>query len=640
MHWIDITIIVTYLLVVCGFGLWLSRRASSSIEDYFLGGRSIPWFILGISGMANFIDMGGTAYQSGWYFLVGAKGFWLCVEGAVALLLSFQMVYVAKWLRRSNVMTNAEWMLFRFGDKKHGQLARITSAASALVICVGLMCFFFEGAGKVLVEFLPIAVEEKIELLELEKAERLQKDDTPTGIAEQTQDARAERMKILRKKIENAENLAGLAFFVLVGIYTVASGFFGVIYTDLLQAFLIAGLILFVGCKAFAVGTPEYFSQHASPEWTNLFSDGGWRPALPDRFAELKGYAEKANWLGLLVIFWIMNNVFQGMATPFDAWTAQRYYAARNERESCLIPCEWIVLWSLRFFLMAGIGVLALGVADQIEHPEKALSVVIQEVIPIGLRGLLLAALLAAGMSTIDSTANSSASYFVKDIYQPYLKPGANRRHLVRVSYGITILLMSLGVVIGWGVENISAIWGWIIMGLFTGTLPPNILKWFWWRTNGLSFALGTLAGVGAALATQLIGGLPAYASYLVVFGAGLAASILGTFLGEPVERSALVRFYEKTRPFGIWGAVRRSCRPQLVADARAENRNDLIALPFALVCHFSLFLGVSSILFKDWRVVGICFAVAILAGLGVYAFWYRNLPPVPAEPTEQESGA
>ncbi len=582
---IDVVIIVVYLLSITFIGLLFSKKAAGSIDEYFLGGRSIPWFLLGISGMATFIDIGGTAYQCAWFFLLGAKGFWFCIEGAVALLLAFQMIYVGKWLNRSKAMTNAEWMVLRFGRGRQGELARVFSVISALVICVGMMTFFFEGAGKVLPRFLPF--------------------------------------------LEGNENLAALAFFCLVGLYTVASGFYGVIYTDLMQAFLIMFLILFIAVKAMAIGTPDYFAAHAPDGWLQLFpADGHWSFEIPERYAEIASYVEKAKFLGILVIFWLINNVFMGMATPFDAWTAQRYYAARNEREGSLVACEWISLWSLRFLLMAGIGILALGVSDQIVHPEKALSVVITELLPDGVRGLLLAALLAAGMSTIDSTVNSSAAYFVKDIYQEFIRPTASKRHLVKISYAITVILFGLGIIIGWFVKDISSVWGWIIMGLFTGTLPPNILKWFWWRTNGMGFALGMGFGVFAALLTKVpfLGELNTYQTYIFVFGISTVGSILGICIGKPTDMDTLVNFYELTRPFGFWGKVRKHCSDSVIVESRKEHHRDILLIGPACLWQLSLFLMMTSLVLKQWKYFSSCLVIAGGLSLVLYKFWYKNL--------------
>jgi len=604
---VDFGVIIAYLLFVTLIGLMVSKKATGSVEEYFLGGKHMPWYLLGISGMATFIDMGGTAYQAAWYYLIGAKGFWFCVEGAVAILLSFQMIYVGKWLNRSGVMTNAEWMIFRFGKGTQGEAARILSAVAALAICAGFMTFFFVGSGKVLTTFLPYFN---------------QPEPIIPGISNQ--------------------NLAALLFFVLVGIYTIASGFYGVVYTDFVQAFLIFFLIMYVAIKAFAIGTPEYFAAHTTPEMLSLFPDKwDWSSIhVPDKYSHVTSYVNKLKFLGFLIIAWLANNVFQGLATPFDTWTAQRYYAAKNEKESSILVAFWIFLWSFRFLLLAGIGVLALGLSDKIGDPEHAMSVVINEYVPVGMKGLLLAALLAAGMSTMDSTVNSAGAYFVKDVYQRFIKPDADMKHLVKVSYAITFAMFVIGAVCGWVVKDINSIWGWIIAGLFVGTLPPNILKWYWWRANGASFAAGSVVGLVAALLTTIksfqdaLSGVfthlmissPTVQQYVFIFGTSLIASIVTAYATAPSPMETLKNFYIKTKPFGLWWPVRMECDSKVVVETMRESGRDILLLFPAMTAHFTLFLGMSSIMFKQWTTVVTCFSIFAVCALILYQFWYKNL--------------
>lgn len=612
LHSIDVAVIVGYLLFISAVGLMVSKKAKGSIDSYFLGGRSLPWFLLGISGMATFIDMGGTANQAAWYYLLGAKGFWLTVEGAVALLLSFQMIYIGKWLNRSGVMTNASWMIFRFGKGRQGESARLFSAVSALVICAALMTVFFQGAVQVLPRFIPVINDDFV-------------------------------MRFLPFVGEgNSANVAALLFFILVAVYTIYSGFYGVIYTDFIQAFLIFFLIIFVAVKALAIGTPDYFAQYSPEGWLDLFPrDGNWSFSMPEKYQEIASYVDKAKYLGVLVVCWLASNLLQGFSTPFDSWTAQRYYAAKNEKESSLLVFQWIFLWSFRFLLMAGIGVLAISLSDEIAHPESAMSVVISHYIPIGIKGLLLAALLAAGMSTIDSTVNSAGAYFVKDVYQRYLAPKAGVKHLVYVSYVITLALFVVGIFCGWMVEDINSIWGWVIVGLFMGTLPANILKWYWWRANGLTFSVGTLGGLVAALSTTFEGfnagmmeavtrltGIESVFAITMVFVLTVATlfSILGTYLGKPTDKEALLAFYKRTRPFGFWGPIRKECDPETAQSIKIENERDILLLIPAFAWHLSLFLMMSSLIFKSWGVVAICLPVNLVSLGYLYQFWYKNL--------------
>ena len=383
MYQVDNIILILYFVVIVCISLLISRRARKSADSFFLGGKQLPWYVLGISGMASFIDLSGTAFQVAFFFLLGAKGFWVGFQGNLCLMLSFLMIFMGKWLNRSGVMTNAELISLRFGKGRDGKIARIVTVVSILVIVIAFLGYFFVGSVKTLPDYIPFFSNPKV---------------------------------------------TALFFFGVVALITMLSGFQGVVFTDLLQSLLILGLIIYIGVMSFNTLTPEYVAEYASAEWTSFFpTDGVWTQNLPDAYASM-------NPLGVLLIFWLFSNVLQGFALPFDAWTSQRYYAARNERESSLIAWQWISLYSLRFVLMASLGILAVSIAGKIGDPEMALSQVILNLIPVGVKGVLIAAIIAAALSTTNSFVNSSASYFVNDIYHPYIKPDASEKQLVRVS--------------------------------------------------------------------------------------------------------------------------------------------------------------------------------------------------------------
>ena len=131
---LDYGVIICYFLITIGVGLYLSKKASGSIDEYFRGGRNIPWFILGISGMATFLDMSGTMLHVSYFYMLGVKGYWVCYRGAIGLALAFLMIFIGKWMNRSKVMTNAELMEFRFGSGRQGHLARVLCALSILIL--------------------------------------------------------------------------------------------------------------------------------------------------------------------------------------------------------------------------------------------------------------------------------------------------------------------------------------------------------------------------------------------------------------------------------------------------------------------------------------------------------------------------
>lgn len=579
MYQTDNIILIIYFVVIICISLFVSRRARKSADSFFLGGKQLPWYILGISGMASFVDLSGTAFQVAFFFLLGAKGFWVGFQGNLCLMLAFLMIFMGKWLNRSGVMTNAELISLRFGKGRDGKLARIVTVVSILVIVVAFLGYFFVGSVKTLPDYIPFFSNPKV---------------------------------------------TALFFFGIVAFITMLSGFQGVVFTDLLQSLLILGLIIYIGVVAFNTMSLEYVENYASIEWTKFFpSDGIWMQSLPDAYSSM-------NPLGILLIFWLISNVLQGFALPFDAWTSQRYYAARNERESALIAWQWISLYSLRFVLMASLGILAVSIAGQINDPELALSQVIVNLIPIGIKGVLIAAIIAAALSTINSFVNSSASYFVNDIYHPYIKPDASQKQLVRVSLVTTGVLLAIGAFIGWFFESISMIWGWITMGLLTGTLPPNILKWFWSRLNGIGYVSGVAGGVIAAFITQIFfPDEPVYVIFIFVFVLSTISTIVGNFFGKQTDEDDLKEFYTRIRPAGFWGPVKKLVAPELVQEAEKENRRDMLLLIPAVLWQISLFYMWTAIMFKQYVDVVVCVVIIVITSVILYKYWYKNLRKV-----------
>ncbi len=574
LHYIDYTIIGVYVLIIMGVGIYFSRRVSGSIDEYFLGGRHIPWYILGLSGMATFVDMSGTAMQASFFYMFGVTGYWFCYRAALALILSFLMIFMGKWLNRARVMTNAELIELRFGSGKQGHAARSLTAGSILLLGFFSAAYFFVGGGKFLSGYFPFSAQ-----------------------------------------------VCGLIYFAMVLIYLSLSGFYGVVYTDIIQAILIFGVIVFIAVKAMLIGTPAYYAQHASAGW-NDFIPSSWTLDVPVGYENMRS-------LGLLVLFWIILNVFQGFSMPWSSAESQRFYAAKNERESSLVAFQWITLTSLKYLLMMGLGILAIGITAQIASPEGALTAVISHYLPIGIKGFFIAGLLAAAMSTLDSIINSTAAYFVKDIYQKYIRPRAGHRHLIVVSYLTTAGILVGGVILGWDVEKINDINIWICMGLITGMLPPNILKWIWWRFNGLGYALGMLAGLLSSLVVMklnLLEGAPEYIIFMIVTLCSFVCSIAGVFLGKPADMEVLAEFYRRIRPFGFWGPVKRRCDGDFVEVVRKENRRDLLLLGPACVWQMALFAMWTALVVKQWGAFFFTLVIVTALSAVLYRWWYKNL--------------
>jgi Na+/proline symporter len=432
----DYTVIIIYFMILLGLGVYLKKRASENIEQYFLGGHKLPWWAMGISGMAYFLDIAGTMLIVSFLFMLGPRGFYIEIRGGAALVLAFAMAWTAKWHYRSKVMTGAEWMEFRFGSRWGGQFARVISAVAMIVFSIGMIAYMVKGVGLFLSMFLPFS--------------------------------------------------PFVCSLILVGIataYTVTSGFYGVVYTDIFQSGIILFSAVFISLMAFgkveSAQQLSELSQHVTGNKEWLSSSIQWHTHMP------KGYEMYQDFM-MFVIFYLLRLVVGSLGYGADP----KYFGARSEREAGMSNTIWIFLMMFRWPLMIGFAVLGLyfvnntfparevqmqiadliknyfpditkeqwptliaGIINAPQHypaqmiegiqqmlqadwaaklnligfegminPERIMPAVIMFDIPKGMRGLILIAVIAASMSTFDTNVNTTAGYFVKDIYQRYLR--------------------------------------------------------------------------------------------------------------------------------------------------------------------------------------------------------------------------
>ncbi len=156
LHWIDLTIIIFYLVIVALIGFWIKNRATAGLDSYYLAGRNIPWWMLGFAGCSSYIDIGGTMAMVGALYYLGLKSVWMTHIFWGWFIISFYMAFQAKWIRRSGVMTFAEWNKTRFGDNIDAEKARIATAVFLLVLMIFNLMFIAVGIGKFAEEFLPL----------------------------------------------------------------------------------------------------------------------------------------------------------------------------------------------------------------------------------------------------------------------------------------------------------------------------------------------------------------------------------------------------------------------------------------------------------------------------------------------------
>lgn len=593
MQLIDYGIVTVYLLLVVTVGLVVQRKAGAGIDSYFLGNRNLPWWALASSGMSSNLDISGTMIIAALIYALGAKGFYIEIRGGVTLIMAFLMIYMGKWNRRSEAMTLAEWMELRFGKGRQGQAARLIAAISSIMMTIAMVTYFALGGGKFLDTFLGIK--------------------NYLGLP--------------------SEFWAATLLIAVAMIYTVASGLYGVVWTDVFQGLLIFAAIIFMAIKAFGITLPDEFSLSLPmfngdfQRYTTTFKE--WTSVWPPSTLNIDSASMYSiyNLFGVAIMFYLMKVVLEGSGGTGN-YMLQRYFAARDDREAGLLSVFWVFLLSFRWVFIGAIAVIGVSLGTKIIDPELVLPAVVST-LPVGVKGFLVAGLMAAGMSTFDSTVNAGAAYWVRDIYQLYINPKASSRKLMFQSYLASVLIVLFGLLLMLVFKNINDIWGWITMSISSGLLIPMLLRWYWSRMNGWGFTAGTFAGMATAIIFKAVSpeGVTEYTMFLFSTVASLLGTIIGTLMTTPTEDAVLDKFYRKTRPFGTWGKFRVRLHPEEVKAINRENKRDIFSTFMAVPWQIVFFLFMMSLMFKTWNNVLVLGLLLLYFSVVLYFTWYRNLP-------------
>jgi Na+/proline symporter len=359
----------------------------------------------------------------------------------------------------------------------------------------------------------------------------------------------------------------------------------------------------------------------------------------------------------------------------------QRILATRNSREAALMSgLVSPVLYVPRYFLIAGITVLALVFYSDELHTkgaeadfEQLLPLVMQQFVPIGLTGLLLAGLFAAFMSTFDATVNAGAAYLVNDIYKRYFGQQDSGRRLTIMSYAGSLMVVAIGIFAGYYIQNIDGIVQWITAGLYGGYVAPNLLKWIWWRLNGAGYFAGMVAGMVLAMATvkvpdQLVEYLsvgavasltesgiditlanlvvapiwpglygwldanhiqltPLNVFPLLLIGSGIA-SIVVSLLTRRDSDAVLKSFYRNVQPWGFWRPVHRMVASDEPSFRGNQSfRRDMFNCGVGIVWQIALSVMPVFFVIREWRSFWVSLAVVAATTWLLKINWYDKLP-------------
>lgn len=537
---IDISIIVLYLLTMLLIGWLLRKKARQNKESYLLGGKQLPWYLLGLSDASDMFDISGTMWMVALAFVYGMKSIWIPWLWPVFNQV-FNMMFLAKWLRRSNANTGAEWLATRFGLSGKGvKGSHNIVVAFALIGCLGFLAYGFIGLGKFIEIFVPW---------------NLVQPYIPFAIAPQY-----------------AAHFYGIVFTLFAVFYSVLGGMHSIVLGDLIKY-----IVMTVGCISIAViammhlhanGTSlhvpagwanPFFGWHLNLDWSHIISSANQK--IKDDGFEL---------FGLFFMMMLFKGVFASLAGPAPNYDMQKILSSRSPKEaSKMTGFVSIILLPVRYSMVIGLTVLGLLYFNQLNLSngnggvdfERVLPGAINNFLPVGILGIVLTGLLGAFMGTFSGTLNAAQAYITNDIYLKYVNPNASNKKVMRVNYTSGIIVVVIGVTIGFFAKDVNSILQWIVSGLYGGYIAANVLKWYWWRFNANGFFWGMAGGIIPAIllaafeAKGIIHGLELY-WWPLLFFLSVAGCLIGTYTAPPTDAEVLKKFYVTVRPWGFWKPV------------------------------------------------------------------------------------
>jgi SSS family solute:Na+ symporter len=574
---IDWILIVVYFVFSVGIALLYAKRAGKNLGEFFLGGRSLPWYLAGISMVATTFAADTPLAVTELVVQKGISGNWLwwnmCIGG---MLTTF---FFAKLWRRANVLTEVEFITLRYAGPAARFLRGFKAVYLGFLMNVLVMGWVNVAMSAILQEFFNLS------------------------------------------SIEAFWYTA--AAMAIVGIYSSVGGFMSVAVTDAFQFVLAMG-----GCIVLAIlvlnsekiGGIDGLKEKLGPNnavWNMLPSIGG------DAGGAVKAFSITfASFFAYIGLQW-WASWYPGGEPGGGGYVAQRMMSTKTERGAvfatlffqvahfCLRPWPWIIVALCCIVLYPN-----LPVADA----KIGYVMAMKEFLPDGLRGLMLVSFFAAYMSTIATQLNWGASYIVNDLYMPARASAGNQKssdkQLIMISRAVTLVLMVVAMAVSSRITSISKVWEFMIeCGAGLGLVL--ILRWFWWRINVWSEISATVAPfvIYAALKFGIpeAWGISSFPnSYFITIGGTTLVWLLVTFLTKPEPTAHLVAYHKQVQPGGWWKPIAE--KSGIIV--RANTVPLVMAWFSSVLMTYATLFAIGQLIFKNFQEGFIFLAVAAAAGL------------------------
>lgn len=574
---IDWAIIIGYILFALGLGIYFSKRAGKDMNEFFISGRNLPWWLAGTSMVATTFAADTPLAVTGLVVEDGIAGNWLWWNAVLSGMLA-TFLFARLW-RRSEIITDVEFTELRYS----GPSASFLRGFRALYIGLPINCITMGWV---------ILAMQKIVVLTLNLP-----DTASTKV------------------------IVVLACLLIAGIYCALSGFWGVVMTDIVQF----GMAM-VGSIALAIIAVNKIGGVGVIKEKLVSIYGAENQILnftPDFSAGKMAIITFGVYLGMQ--WWASNGV------DGSGYIAQRMFAAKNERHT-LLATLWfnIAHYTLRPWPWILVALVAMVVYPNLEDPEAGYPMLMLDYLPVGLLGLMLTAFLAAFMSTIDTHLNWGASYLVNDLYKRFFKPEADPQHYVAISRLAVMLIMLVAGVTSLFMDSIAGAWKFLI-ALNAGIGLVQILRWYWWRINAWSEISAMLAALVASIVVFLLPQTKGEFALqmLIIVPFSTVVWVVVTFITAPVSTETLTKFYSKVKPSKIgWMLI----APQITEELDDTNGQQtyietgtpaLINWIVGVIFIYSFLFSIGKLLL-GFTTIGLSFLLlAIISGF----IMYKNLP-------------
>lgn len=530
---LDYTVISAYMIIIFTIGIVFTKRASNSMDEFFIGGRSMPWWLLGISMAATNFSIDTPIAATKFIFQEGISGIWFMWASAIsAIIVTF---FFSKLWRRSKVLTDAEIIERRYSGKSSEFLRLFKGVYFGVIFNAFIMGWVFLSLSKVLAGVTDLNIE-----------------------------------------------LTLWVTVVIVFVYSVASGFYGVVITDFFQYFLaLIGSIFLAVYSLDRVGG-------VSGLLTRINSDATIHNSVLDFIPSFsEGSAMSLSvFLSYIFVQWWAHKYADGGGKHI-----QRLLSAKDESHAFRGSALYTVLtYSLQIWPWIITALCAMVLFKDLGDAEMAYPKMMALVLPNGLLGLVVVCLVGAFMSTIDTHLNLGASYIVNDIYKRFIAPNKSNKHYVLISRIMMGILLILAVIISKNMTSVGGAWKFLLT-FASGAGAVWILRWFWWRINAWSEISAMLtSGVSATTIAILRPEWNYSEKLLTTVLISTVVWIIVTILTEKVSDEKLRSFVEQVKPpIAGWQSIYKKYNIEKGEPLKTGLINTFLGLVVFFCFNFSL---------------------------------------------------